>query len=870
MKNSPGIDCFIWFMGDASEPSDLEAAHSLTDIRNLIKEKDNFDLVTMNEIAAQIENFDPVKIAFMYNLVELQTTIKPFAFQYTFQEIGADSAIFLDNDIWVVSSLEEIQDELSRRSVVVTPHISSPIPEDGMKPKDKDMLQAGVFNFGFVAFSNTPTAGTFLTWWGERLTLYGYVNVKRGMFYDQNWGMFIPAFFDHDDYVVIRDPRYNIAYWNLHYTGAGLHMKGGLPHIEDAVTGKAKKAVFVHFSGMSLLENYEMKSISHHQTRYTLRDYPRMKDVLLSYMELVDSHDTMRYRNISYGYEKFSDGSKIENCMRVLYAAAVYPIANSSFILYDAEPPYDISLSPYLRESFQKRVFNDPFCVKEKCHSDSNQVSFLEWFFSTSPGKAVDMDGAFYFSILEEVVWNQRNDLQKAYPDPAGVDYDEFKKWFRKNPVDEGIFDADTIAKWMRKWSFHKSNHLNFHKKVVSVEDIGINVIGWHAGLFSIGISALKIYRAATLSNISANPIESVTITGKHFMLPSHLDFVLTRSCSEAVNLVIMNAGETSYFKNDIPKVIRDQKYNVGYWAWELDIFPKYLMPFLADYDEIWCPSSFIKQSIESSPGYDGTLVKVLPIPIETLTVTRTKEDTIAPTFLGYYDRGHVDTEHFVFLVVFDFHSFEERKNPAAAIRAFIEAFPPSRDPMKKFQLIIKSHSGNVEEVGKLKKVSKGDSRVFFIDELLTDVENEQLHSYQDCYISLHRSEGYGMNILEAMANGIPVIATNYSGNVDFFNQLPTFEGSCTYPIPYNLVKLEKSYGPYTKGNHWADPSHNHVVSAMREVAKNDCKNTNGKEMSRQINSRFGPKAIGERLKYLLAESLPAIIAKNDRQPKIE
>lgn len=86
--------------------------------------------------------------------------------------------------------------------------------------------------------------------------------------------MFIPVFFDHEDYFVMRDLRYNIAYWNLHDIGRGLHLRNGLPHIRGNGTGPSEKAVFVHFSGMSLLEEYDMNMISRHQNRFTLDDFP--------------------------------------------------------------------------------------------------------------------------------------------------------------------------------------------------------------------------------------------------------------------------------------------------------------------------------------------------------------------------------------------------------------------------------------------------------------------------------------------------------------------------------------------------------------------------------------------------------------------
>merc|ERR1712176_103611 len=192
---------------------------------------------------------------------------------------------------------------------------------------------------------------------------------------------------------------------------------------------------------------------------------------------------------------------------------------------------------------------------------------------------------------------------------------------------------------------------------------------------------------------------------------------------------------------------------------------------------------------------------------------------------------------------------------------AFKDAFPPSEsDSDRKYQLIVKSHGGSPAEYEELKKVAGGDPRVFFIDQTLSDEENDALKLHADCYVSLHRSEGYGMNILESMGNGIPAIATNYSGNVDFFTAMPKkLIDLCFFPIPFTMVALTESWGPYVKGRQWADPDHNAAVSAMRKVAKNDCKKQFGTEMREAVLNAFGSKVVGEKMKSYLYDSLPAI-----------
>ena len=120
-----------------------------------------------------------------------------------------------------------------------------------------------------------------------------------------------------------------------------------------------------------------------------------------------------------------------------------------------------------------------------------------------------------------------------------------------------------------------------------------------------------------------------------------------------------------------------------------------------------------------------------------------------------------------------------------------------------------------------------------------------------DCYVSLHRSEGFGLSIAEAMALRKPIIATNYSGNVDFMNEENSF------PISYKLVPLERDYGPYRKGNVWAEPNERETSRCMRLVYEaREVAARKGMFAQRDIVIRFSPDAVGRlvarRLHHLL------------------
>jgi len=139
----------------------------------------------------------------------------------------------------------------------------------------------------------------------------------------------------------------------------------------------------------------------------------------------------------------------------------------------------------------------------------------------------------------------------------------------------------------------------------------------------------------------------------------------------------------------------------------------------------------------------------------------------------------------FVFLVVFDCHSLaaRKRKNPEASIKAFLRAFPFDNDVGSRYHLIIKSHHATDNDLKEFAEITHNDPRIHFVSNALSNDDHYALQERADCYVSLHRSEGFGMNILEEMGRGIPVIATNYSGNVDFFPSVKNFLGTCIFAV---------------------------------------------------------------------------------------
>lgn len=222
-----------------------------------------------------IENFD--SFVKRYNIIELNTSVKPFYFQYFFKN-NYQKVVYLDPDIMVFSPLNVIWQALDHNQIATTPHMMAPTPPDG-KHIDEDTLNLmGVSNFGFVGLSRGPQAEAFVNWWANKLTNRCYNATDRGLFVDQIWSNFITAYYT--SYLIIKHKGCNAAYWNFHERN--LTEKNGKFYFDD------DPLVFFHFS------NYNPKKpdeISRWQNRYHFDKLPPI------YKKLFDHYGNTLLKN---------------------------------------------------------------------------------------------------------------------------------------------------------------------------------------------------------------------------------------------------------------------------------------------------------------------------------------------------------------------------------------------------------------------------------------------------------------------------------------------------------------------------------------------------------------------------------------------
>lgn len=224
-----------------------------------------------------------------YNIIELNTAVKPDAFLYLFRLTGAAKILYLDPDIKVYSPLAEVESLLDTFNIVLTPHYTTPI-DDGKSSSDIVILNSGLFNLGFIGLSDLAAVTPFLEWWRERLYVYGYFQQTKGMFYDQAWCNCIPVFFDN--YTILKHPGYNMANWNLHERT--LSEQGGKYLVNERWPLR-----FFHFSGYRYSHPDQ---ISHYHNRYTFAARPDIVAIHQGYWQDQAANHAEQFRVVPCQY----------------------------------------------------------------------------------------------------------------------------------------------------------------------------------------------------------------------------------------------------------------------------------------------------------------------------------------------------------------------------------------------------------------------------------------------------------------------------------------------------------------------------------------------------------------------------------------
>jgi len=291
-----------------------------------------------------------------------------------------------------------------------------------------------------------------------------------------------------------------------------------------------------------------------------------------------------------------------------------------------------------------------------------------------------------------------------------------------------------------------------------------------------------------------------------------------------------VNADTTDRFLRRFGGALAGTRARVAVWYWELAALRPDWVQNALQYDEIWVASAYGQRAVSA--------VTNVPVVVVPPPVTLSRGAGGAPSREAC---GNIPSDAFVFLYVFDYSSYVDRKNPSCLVDAFVDEFGAEPD----VRLVLKVSHADPRSVGfqRLCETATTHPNITLIHEVFDDAALHALFTRADCYVSPHRSEGFGLTVAEAMLRECPVIATDYGSTTDFVTPETGF------PLEYMLVEIAEDQGPYQRGYVWADPSREHLRILMRRVVDDAAGTRRRAEAGRRfIEERYSLRAVGERM----------------------
>jgi len=453
-------------------------------------------------------------------------------------------------------------------------------------------------------------------------------------------------------------------------------------------------------------------------------------------------------------------------------AAQPYGLASTA-----AGLPIDARMRRMYREALQGAEHGDESEPPNPFASDAG-AAFAEWLREpmVPPGAPAPV------SRYLRRVYAEHHELAPRFPDIDGADGPAFLAWCGGAGRDELSIPAELVP-----------DPAPAASPPLPALRPGVQVSGYLTAEAGVGEAARRVLAAVAHAKL---PHSVLT----YDRTPSRRGHPLTEVSGDDhaydINLICVNADQLPSFNHDMGAPFREGRYTVGLWWWEVDRFPERYRPALDIADEVWVGSEFVRASIARTTDKP---VLTLPVPV---TAPVPSPGTRARLGLG---------GGFLFYFSFDFDSVLERKNPAAVIEAFRAAFAPGEGP----RLLIRGINGDrhVPALEGVRYAASGRDDITVLDGYLDAADKDGLMCECDCYVSLHRSEGLGLTMAEAMAAGRPVIATGHSGNLDFMNE----DNSLLVPVRA-LRPVGEGSPPYPADALWADPDLDAAADLMRRA----------------------------------------------------
>jgi glycosyltransferase involved in cell wall biosynthesis len=458
--------------------------------------------------------------------------------------------------------------------------------------------------------------------------------------------------------------------------------------------------------------------------------------------------------------------------------------------------------------------------------------AFYDWLNAPAGrGRAVGL------TRYHEAIWADRIELRAAYRDLDGPDGPGYAGWLWVHGRDQVPLPDPLLPP-------RPAHVVQASAPPTDPPPWGVNVAGFFTSELGLGEAARLVIAGLDAREVPLLPVQGALAPPSR--RAAEFSFASPDAAPFAINLICMNGDTIPVFAREVGPGFFAGRHTIALWWWELGDLPAAWRPAFDHLDEVWVGSEHIYRAL--APSSPVPVVKV-PLP-----VTVPELEPFARAELGLSD------EAFVFLYVYDYHSTAARKNPVGHVEAFKRAFP---EPGHGAALVLKcvnAHSAP-EHHEEVLLAARDRPDITIIDRYVSAAEKDALIAACDCYLSLHRSEGFGLTPAEAMYLGRPVIATAYGGTLDFMTP------ANAYLVDYELVSVGEHAHPYPPDALWADPDLDQAARYMREVfGDRDEAARRGRRAAEDIRRTHSPATAGAAMERRLRAVHERLVERADAQ----
>jgi glycosyltransferase involved in cell wall biosynthesis len=508
---------------------------------------------------------------------------------------------------------------------------------------------------------------------------------------------------------------------------------------------------FFHYSGFDPRQPWMLSQHVAAAPRVPLSAAPDLADLCARYARQVLDAGWEEARRIPYGHGALPDGTPIDARMRHVFRT----------VLEQA----DAGRAPAPPNPFRAGEIESFWQLLDEPHPDHPRVSRYQY-----------------------ELWAERLDVAMAIGTLQQGAADRFLGWILDHGGEELNVPPRLLPERPLVTRFREASAGPPARK----EGLAMaGLVGADVGVGQAARLAIEAARAAGLEP------EVIGYDNTQSRMSHRHDAIVAAEAVADVALICLNPDVLSNFIDATwPQFQRDRR-TVGLWFWEVDV-PSASMERAFDLvDEVWVTTEHVRRALDP----------IATKPVELVPLPLISDGMIEPDD----PRGQlgIPTDRFTFLFSYDTFSVSQRKNPLGLADAFMSAFSPGEGP----QLVIKTINGGRDDVVEhLHHLARQRPDLIVLDRYISAAELHGLTAMADCYVSLHRAEGWGLTLAEAMAVGTPVIATGYSGNTAFMDE------HNSYLIPYDLVSVGPGSAPYPPHARWAEPDLAAAAAAMRHV----------------------------------------------------